>query len=516
MCLLIVAALAIESSAGWWKNKDDPSWTPPAQSGDARKKPPEEPYDRPIRARPSAASPAVGALRAPAAPDKKWDVASDDPFLFYRTLMEKRIATMEDLVSCAARFDRPAAEPSGFDRTIDFLNTVGWSIGRGSIGDRQAPVTKGAAARLFLSRMGRSESLARAIFPSSLRYAFREAVQLGLFPGRDHHPNDILSGSDLFAFFSTMVNRSIPDDRAPSKGRPASSVRNMKNRDRQPPAMEFPASGRLRIVRGGVHLFKDGRWRAVEPGDGEVTVERGDEVAVDIDGRARMEFASHTVEVFPLTQVTLTQAKMGNNRWSFEYDLHFGRVEVDVRQSPGRIVQCWVVTPAVISGITGSVLDAGHIPGFGSVMRMSEGHGFVVPFDPGRLSPEVKPVPSGGSAGGASVMEQFIRSAGDRWIDAAVQIGQGESLAVPEAGRWAARQSPGEFLRTRSVTDIVPVGTPLEEADLARLAPEALDEPPQEIGRSEQEKETFRSNTAAATASASESFVSSRRPPLPP
>ncbi|OGH56609.1 MAG: hypothetical protein A3G34_09405 [Candidatus Lindowbacteria bacterium RIFCSPLOWO2_12_FULL_62_27] len=124
---------------------------------------------------------------------------------YYAALMRKESATVEDAVRLLARMRGYAGE-SDMRSEMRHLDESGVQFKRDIEGIRNSALTAGNAAHLLLQATGLKGGVMSWVFPSSQRYALRQAIHLGLLP-ETTAVEDRLSGKDLMGMVSKLAQR---------------------------------------------------------------------------------------------------------------------------------------------------------------------------------------------------------------------------------------------------------------------------------------------------------------------
>jgi len=122
---------------------------------------------------------------------------------YYRLLLRKKEATIEDVVRACARY-------KGYEASSDIKAELTYLYQRGikfrpdieQMKDR--PLTKGNAVHILLSAMGYQGGFMFRLFPNSQRFALREAVFMKMLPDNST-VDDPMSGGDLLTLLAKVL-----------------------------------------------------------------------------------------------------------------------------------------------------------------------------------------------------------------------------------------------------------------------------------------------------------------------
>ena len=440
---------------------------------------------------------------------------------FYRALAVRPSATVADVVRAAARFRRYAG-PDRTDHEIEHLREAGVPLDPDLWREAGRPVTHGAAAAVMLSGLEYKGSWLRRWFPNSRRYAFRVAANIGLVPP-ETHPDEWMSGPELLAFLTRMEQRfGAAESRHPARMPLMRRLRAFRAGSSGPVSMlRFPMTAELTEVTGEVEIRKSGETRWTAAGAGRIEIERGDEIATGIEGRAVLKFEKVYFEISPLTHLAVGLCVQEGYEHSVEVLLDFGRVRTVSSKSPGREIRARVIMPTAVAGVTGTVQEVSYLKGPGAAVRTDEGAGYVAPVDPGQLPAALRGffglAPQQPSDLGA-FLEAAFNTGGPETVraDRSMPVGEGMSAVVSEPSVLGAVRRPLDLLRDAALGDFLPAGATEAEREAAQTSADILDAPPARLSQEQLQSDQLQSSTSAATSTINDALVNARRPPLPP
>lgn len=134
---------------------------------------------------------------APAAPEAS-------KTLFYRTLMRKPTATIEDAVRALSRYMGGPQEWMDFDADVRFLKSKGVEIPKDMVEKKADVLTQGVATHMFMKASGVKGGFMYRFFPNNQRYALREAMTLGVVPGNVFMAQT-LSGNEMLGLLIKII-----------------------------------------------------------------------------------------------------------------------------------------------------------------------------------------------------------------------------------------------------------------------------------------------------------------------
>ena len=124
--------------------------------------------------------------------------------LFYRTLIRKPTATIEDAVQALARYKGGPEEWMDLDAAVRFLKSKGVEIPKALVDQKGDPLTQGVAAHMFMKALGIRGGFMYRFFPNNPRYALREAMALGIVPG-NAFMGQTLNGNEMLGLLIKTV-----------------------------------------------------------------------------------------------------------------------------------------------------------------------------------------------------------------------------------------------------------------------------------------------------------------------
>ncbi|OGH55588.1 MAG: hypothetical protein A3G34_00750 [Candidatus Lindowbacteria bacterium RIFCSPLOWO2_12_FULL_62_27] len=132
-------------------------------------------------------------------------VAGNDENAYYRKLLVKREATVEDAIHVVARFYEYEGETNML-KELNFLLEKNVAFRRDINKMAGQPLTKGDIANLMMNAMGKRSGMMSKMFPNNQRYALREAIKSGLFGG-DSTVMDRVAGNELLGLLGQMQEK---------------------------------------------------------------------------------------------------------------------------------------------------------------------------------------------------------------------------------------------------------------------------------------------------------------------
>ena len=122
---------------------------------------------------------------------------------YYRVLLRKKPATVEDVVRACARYKGYEAT-SDMKSELTFLYNQGIKFRPDIESMKDSPLTKGNAVHILLGAMGYKGGLMYRLFPSSQRFALREAIFMNMVQGSST-VDEIMSGGDLLTLLAKVA-----------------------------------------------------------------------------------------------------------------------------------------------------------------------------------------------------------------------------------------------------------------------------------------------------------------------
>lgn len=136
---------------------------------------------------------------------------------YYRILLRKKPATVEDVVRACARYKGYEAQ-SDMKAELTFLYNQGIKFRPDIEQMKDVPLTKGNGVHILLGAMGYRGGLMYRLFPSSQRFALREAVYMKMLPDNST-VDEIMSGGDLLTLLAKVVEETDKQKKATTEGK---------------------------------------------------------------------------------------------------------------------------------------------------------------------------------------------------------------------------------------------------------------------------------------------------------
>ena len=122
---------------------------------------------------------------------------------YYRGLLHKKPATVEDVVRACARY-RGYEAASDMKSELTFLYNQGIKFRPDIESVKDVPLTKGNAVHMLLGAMGYRGGFMYRLFPSSQRFALREAIFMKMLPDNST-VDEVMTGGDLLTLLAKVV-----------------------------------------------------------------------------------------------------------------------------------------------------------------------------------------------------------------------------------------------------------------------------------------------------------------------
>ena len=122
---------------------------------------------------------------------------------YYRVLLRKKPATVEDVVRACARYKGYEAN-SDMRAELTFLYNQGIKFRPDIEQIKNQPLTKGNAVHMLLDAMTYKGGFMYRLFPSSQRFALREAVYMKMVPDNST-VDEVMNGGDLLTLLAKVV-----------------------------------------------------------------------------------------------------------------------------------------------------------------------------------------------------------------------------------------------------------------------------------------------------------------------
>ncbi len=131
---------------------------------------------------------------------------------YYRLLLRKKPATVEDVVRACARYKGYEAT-SDMKAELTFLYNQGIKFRPDIETMKAVPLTKGNGVHILLAAMGYKGGLMYRLFPSSQRFALREAIYMKMVPDNST-VDEVMSGGDLLTLLAKVVEETDKQKKA--------------------------------------------------------------------------------------------------------------------------------------------------------------------------------------------------------------------------------------------------------------------------------------------------------------
>ena len=135
---------------------------------------------------------------------------------YYRVLLRKKPATVEDVVRACARYKGYEAS-SDLRAELTFLYNQGIKFRPDIEKMKDVPLTKGNAVHILLGAMDYKGGLMYRLFPSSQRFALREAIYMKMVPDNST-VDEVMSGGDLLTLLAKVVEETDKQKKGVSEG----------------------------------------------------------------------------------------------------------------------------------------------------------------------------------------------------------------------------------------------------------------------------------------------------------
>lgn len=122
---------------------------------------------------------------------------------YYRVLLRKKPATVEDVVRACARYKGYEAS-SDLKAELTYLYSQGIKFRPDIETMKDVPLTKGNAVHILLAAMGYKGGFMYRLFPGSQRFALREAIYMKMVPDNST-VDEVISGGDLLTILAKVV-----------------------------------------------------------------------------------------------------------------------------------------------------------------------------------------------------------------------------------------------------------------------------------------------------------------------
>lgn len=122
---------------------------------------------------------------------------------YYRLLLRKKPATVEDVVRVCARYKGYEAT-SDLKAELTYLYKIGVKFRPDIEQMKDEPLTKGNGVHILLTAMGYKGGLMWRLFPGSQRFALREAIYMKMIPDNST-VDEVMSGGDLLTLLAKVV-----------------------------------------------------------------------------------------------------------------------------------------------------------------------------------------------------------------------------------------------------------------------------------------------------------------------
>src|SRR3989338_1747558 len=122
---------------------------------------------------------------------------------YYRVLLRKKPATVEDVVRACARYKGYEAT-SDMKEELTFLFNMGIKFRPDIEKMKDVPLTKGNAVHILLTAMGYKGGFMYRLFPNSQRFALREAIYMNMVPS-ESTVDEVMSGGDLLTLLAKVA-----------------------------------------------------------------------------------------------------------------------------------------------------------------------------------------------------------------------------------------------------------------------------------------------------------------------
>lgn len=135
---------------------------------------------------------------------------------YYRVLLRKKPATVEDVIRACARFKGYEAT-SDLKAELTFLYNQGIKFRPDIEQMKDQALTKGNAVHILLTAMGYKGGFMWRMFPGSQRFALREAIFMKMVPDNST-VDEVMSGGDLLTLLAKVVEETDKQKKGAAEG----------------------------------------------------------------------------------------------------------------------------------------------------------------------------------------------------------------------------------------------------------------------------------------------------------